>query len=132
MAAAAPPNLAGRLSDLLWRRPGLLLALLLAPPLLWLGAFAFAPLVLVALISFAGRGQPVAPELDGSAWARVLDPAWLSAFGRSLALAAATSAICLVCGAPLAVFIARRTERVRRVLYFLVLLPLWASSLALT
>ena len=41
VAAAILPRrggFAGALSDLLWRKPGLLLFLMLAPPLLWLGA----------------------------------------------------------------------------------------------
>ncbi len=105
---------------------------LLAPPLVWLGVFAFAPLVFVLLLAFAQRGRPFETEFSAAAWGRLLDPAWLTAFRRSAVLATATTAICLLCGAPLAVFIARRPPRLRRALYLAVVLPLWANSLALT
>ena len=36
-AAAVRPDFLARLSDGLWRRPGLFVLLLLTPPLLWLG-----------------------------------------------------------------------------------------------
>ena len=44
-AVAAPRSLAGRLSDLFWRRPRLLLLLLLLPPLLWLGVIYIGSLL---------------------------------------------------------------------------------------
>jgi spermidine/putrescine transport system permease protein len=105
---------------------------LLLPGTLWLAVFTFLPLVLVLAISLAGRGRPVDWSLDGSAWARLFDPRWLAVLLRSLVMASLTTAICLAVGVPLAWFVARRGERLRRVLYFLVLVPLWANTLALT
>ena len=107
-------------------------ARLLLPGTLWLTIFTFVPLLLVVAIAFAARGRPVTWELDGSAWTRLLDPRWTSVLLRSLGMALGTTSICLVLGVPLAWFVARRTERVRRVLYFMVLVPLWANTLALT
>jgi spermidine/putrescine transport system permease protein len=105
---------------------------LLAPGAAWLALFTFAPIVLVVAISFAAPGRPVTWQFDGSAWARLADDRWIWPALRSLIAAISTTALCLAVGAPLALYIARRPERTRRVLYFLVLLPLWASSLALT
>lgn len=105
---------------------------LLAPGMAWLALFTFVPLLFVVVISLAGRGRPVAWTPDGSAWARLLDPRWVQVLVRSAGTALATTAICLVLGVPLAWFVARRTPRVRRVLYFLVLVPLWANTVALT
>ena len=105
---------------------------LIAPGMAWLALFTFAPLLLVVAISLAERGRPVAWTLDGSAWARLLDPRWTQVLWRSVATALATTAVCLVLGVPLAWFVARRTPRVRSVLYFLVLVPLWANTVALT
>src|SRR5204863_307959 len=105
---------------------------LLAPGGAWLALFTLAPLALVVAISLAGRGSPVEWRFDGGAWSRLLDARWAGPGSRSLVAAVATTLACLVVGAPLALFVARRPERTRRVLYFLVLLPLWANSLALT
>lgn len=107
-------------------------ALLALPGSVWFAAFTALPIGVVAAISLAGRGLPVDWRLDGSAWERLADPRWLGPATRTLASACATTILCLLVGAPLAVFIARRRETSRRTLHFLVLLPLWASSLALT
>jgi spermidine/putrescine transport system permease protein len=107
-------------------------AWLLLPGGLWLALFTLAPLVLVLAISFAGQGRPVTWEFDGSAWSRLFDARWLGPATRSLVAAVTTTAGCLLVGAPLALFIARRPEPKRSILFFLVLLPLWANSLALT
>lgn len=105
---------------------------LLAPGAVWLALFTLAPLAIVVTISFAAPGRPVTWELDGSAWARLADARRLGPAIRTLTAATAATLACLAVGAPLALFIARRPEPARRILYFLVLLPLWASSLALT
>jgi spermidine/putrescine transport system permease protein len=90
------------------------------------------PLLIVALISLMAPGTPVEWRLDGSSFARLLDPIHLTVLGRSLALALAATAISFVLGYPLAYYIARRPRHgVRRVLYFMVLIPLWANSLVL-
>ena len=47
-----PPTVAGRLSDIFWRRPRLLLGLLLAPPLLWLGIIYIGSLFALLVQSF--------------------------------------------------------------------------------
>jgi spermidine/putrescine transport system permease protein len=107
-------------------------AWLLAPGGTWLALFTFAPLALVVAISFAGRGSPVEWHFDGSAWSRLFDARWLWPALRSLGAAAAATAACLLVGAPLAMFVARRAQPWRSILFFLVLLPLWANSLALT
>lgn len=107
-------------------------ARLLIPGGVWLALFTVAPLVLVVAISLAARGSPVEWRFDGSAWSRLLDARWAGPAQRSLVAAVTTTKACLLVGAPLALFIARRPEPKRRILYFLVLLPLWANSLALT
>ena len=42
----------GRLSDLFWRRPNLLLLLMLVPPVLWLGIIYIGSLIALLLQSF--------------------------------------------------------------------------------
>jgi spermidine/putrescine transport system permease protein len=107
-------------------------AWLLAPGGTWLALFTFAPLAIVVAISFASRGSPVEWRFDGGAWSRLADARWIGPATRSLVAATATTAACLLVGAPLALFVARRPQPSRSILFFLVLLPLWANSLALT
>jgi spermidine/putrescine transport system permease protein len=107
-------------------------AWLLVPGGAWLALFTFVPLAIVVAISLVKPGHPITWELDGSAWSRLFDARWTWPALRSLGAATATTIVCLVVGAPLALFVARRPERTRRIFYFLVLLPLWANSLALT
>jgi len=108
------------------------LALLLLPSTLWLGLFFLAPLGIILVISLVQRGGPVAWQLDGSTYVRLLDPLYLKIFLRSLTLAVLTTFICLLVGYPLAYYIAQRPPRLRNLLHFFVLLPLWANSLVLT
>lgn len=108
------------------------LALLLLPSTLWLGLFFLAPLGIILVISLVQRGGPVAWQLDGSAYVRLLDPLHLKIFLRSLTLAVLTTFVCLLVGYPLAYYIAQRPPRLRHLLHFFVLLPLWANSLVLT
>jgi spermidine/putrescine transport system permease protein len=76
-------------------------------------------------------GAPVEWMIDGSAYQRLLDPIYLGVLWRSLSLAVMATVLCLVLGYPLAYYIARRPPRFRRVLFFLVLVPLWTNSLVL-
>ncbi len=101
------------------------------PAAAWLTLFFGLPLIIVAVISLMAPGTPVEWRLDGSSFARLLDPIHLNVLARSLALALITTAISLALGYPLAYYIARRPSGPRRVLYFMVLIPLWANSLVL-
>ena len=51
MTPAPAPSVASRLTGLFWRRPNLLLVLLLAPPLLWLGVVYLGSLAALLLQS---------------------------------------------------------------------------------
>ncbi|GGP47992.1 ABC transporter permease [Saccharothrix coeruleofusca] len=106
---------------------------LLTPTGLWLGLFLLAPLALVVQFSFATRDTGVARAVlpwTTDAYATALDPAFLPIFGRTLAYAAVTTALCLLLGFPLAWFIARHAGRFRTALLAAVLVPFWSSYLA--
>lgn len=105
--------------------------LALIPAAAWLTLFFLVPLGIVAAISLIEAGEPVTWRLDGSSFARLVDPLHLNIVARSAALAAAATILCFLLGYPLAYYIARRAPPARRLLYFLVLLPLWANSLIL-
>jgi spermidine/putrescine transport system permease protein len=106
--------------------------LLLAPAWGWLVLFSFLPLTLVLVISLLQPGAPVAWRFTLDNYARLADALLLRIALRSLGMAAATTACCLAVGYPLAYFLARRRPAVRRALYLLTIVPLWANSLVLT
>jgi spermidine/putrescine transport system permease protein len=102
------------------------------PATIWLGLFAFLPLGIIIAISLTERGSPITWKFTLHNYPRLVDPLLLTVVARSLWMACATTALCLVIGYPLAYFIVQRRRRVRTALYFLTLVPLWANSLVLT
>lgn len=106
--------------------------LLLGPAWGWLIAFSFVPLGIILLISVLQPGAPVTWRFTFDNYVRLLDPLLLRIFLRSLWMACATTACCLLVGYPLAYFIVRRRPAQRTGLYFLTVIPLWANSLVLT
>jgi len=101
---------------------------------LWMLAFFLLPLLLVFAISFASRGL-----YGGVQWAfsltnytMILDPLYLWIYGRSILLAIATTAICLLIGYPLAYFIARAPAQWQGVWLLLVIIPFWTNFLVRT
>jgi spermidine/putrescine transport system permease protein len=112
-------------------KPGTRAVGVLVPPAAWLTLLFLGPLGVIALISLMMPGAPVEWMIDGSAYQRLLDPIYLGVLWRSLSLAVMATVLCLVLGYPLAYYIARRPPRFRRVLFFLVLVPLWTNSLVL-
>jgi len=109
-------------------------AWLLAPPLLWMGAFFFLPLLLVLVISFASRGTYGGVEWSFSLanYATVADPLYLKIFLHSLVLALVATVLCLVLGFPLAYYIARLPVRWQGVWLLLVMIPFWTNFLVRT
>jgi spermidine/putrescine transport system permease protein len=105
----------------------------LLPAWLWLVLLFLAPLVIVCAYSLLARGTygGVEPPWTWESYRRLIDPLYGTILLRSIALSAAATAICLVMGFPLALFIARATRR--KSLYLqLVILPFWTSFLVRT
>lgn len=100
------------------------------------------PLIIVAAVSVAERGAfggfewgfnllsyrsiLFSEDWDGNL---VFDPKYLGIIGRTLALAAATTASCMALSLPVAYVIATRTARWKAVLIYLVTLPFWVSMI---
>jgi spermidine/putrescine transport system permease protein len=97
-------------------------------------AFFLLPLLLVLAISFASRGPYGGVQWSFSLanYTMIFDPLYLRIYGRSLLLAAATTAICLLIGYPLAYFIARAPARWQGVWLLLVIIPFWTNFLVRT
>jgi spermidine/putrescine transport system permease protein len=115
-------------------RAGLAGWLLLLPLLTWVFAFVVAPTAILLVYAFCQRDElgRVVFSFTWENFERAADPVYLSIFGRSIAFAALTTAICLVVGFPAAWYIARSGERARHRLLLLVTIPFWTSFLIRT
>ena len=117
-----------------WTRARGPFAILLAPPLLWLGAFFLLPLAAVWLYSF-GETRGATEVVFTGTWgnyARALEPLYLSVVARSAAFAALTTALCLIIGLPVALVIAFAGARAKTWLLVLVMLPFWTNLMVRT
>ena len=107
-------------------------AWLLAPGLLLLLVLFYLPQVLMFAVSL-GRRSPyggVVRDVSPASYLRALEPLYLDILWRSILLAAATTALCLLVAYPVAWWIARRAPaRWRNALLALVILPFWTSFL---
>ncbi|MGH7752691.1 MAG: ABC transporter permease [Gemmatimonadales bacterium] len=122
-----------RLATALYRRPRLVLALLLGPPLTWMVVVYAGSLSSLVLQSFYHldpfTGQ-VIRRLTLATYRDLIVPANLEIFGRTAAMAAAVSLAAAVFAFPLAYYMARyASPRTKALLYLAVLMPLWSSYL---
>jgi putative spermidine/putrescine transport system permease protein len=129
----APRRLGERLSDLFWRRPAVLLALLLAPPLVWLGVVYLGSLFALLAQSFFSIDE-FSGVIDRSftlkTYAELLRPANLDIIVRTVAMAATVTLVSILIAFPIAYYAARYARGRRKALFYLaVMLPLWSSYL---
>jgi putrescine transport system permease protein len=112
--------------------------LVLAIPWIWLLVFLIMPALIVLKIALSypvDSVPPYAPMLPGphvsaDSFALILsDPLYRDALLLSLRVAAVSTAICLLAGYPMALAIARSSERWRSLLLLLVMLPFWTGFL---
>lgn len=130
---APRPSLRRQVSDLLYRRRGLLLLALLGPVLLWFGViylgslFALLANAFFRLDDFTGQ---VVREVGIGNFVALLEPANLDSAWRTIVMAVAVTAACTVLAFPLAYYMARRARGTQKaLLYIAVMLPLWSSYL---
>lgn len=105
---------------------------LITPGLLWLLLFFLLPLLIIVVYSFLERSPTgeIAWRWGLHNYRRLLgDPIYFVIFARSFGIALATTVLTLLIGYPMALFIARQSERRRTVLIFLVMLPFWTNFL---
>jgi spermidine/putrescine transport system permease protein len=113
-------------------RRGLLISL---PAFIYLVLLFVIPLLLVFVYSFATRdvtGRTVLEDWNLASYQRLLSTEVLEIFLRSLALALATTVICLAVSYPFAFYIATRSPRIRNVLLVFVMIPFWSNFLVRT
>ena len=129
----APHGLANHLSTLLYTRRGLLLVLLLAPPLLWFGIVYLGSLLSLLANSFFRlddfTGQ-VVREVGLSNFAEIFTPTNLDVALRSTVMSILVTLACVAIGFPIAYYMARHARGSQKaLLYVAVMLPLWSSYL---
>jgi spermidine/putrescine transport system permease protein len=105
----------------------------LLPARVWMALFFAAPLAVVCVYSLLTRGDYGGVEQPWTAenFTRLADPLYLAILWRSVWIAGLATALCILMGFPLALFVSRAGKR--KSLYLqLVLLPFWTSFLVRT
>jgi spermidine/putrescine transport system permease protein len=92
----------------------------------WMALFVIAPILIITVYAFTTNG-----------WDFTLDnfqdmAQYASAFGRSFALAAVATVVCLLIGYPMAYFLARESGWLNRMATMLIMLPMWMNFLLRT
>lgn len=123
----------GALSDVFWRRPGLLLTLMLLPPLLWLGVVYVGSLLALLLQSFFSIDEfsgLINREFTLKTYGELLLPANVDIILRTVTMAAAVTVASAIIAFPVAYYAARYARGKWKALFYLgVMLPLWSSYL---
>ena len=126
-------GLRGVLSDLLWRRPGLLLLLMLAPPLLWLGIVYVGSLFALLLQSFFSIDEfsgLINRQFTLKTYGDLFQATNLDIILRTVTMAALVTLASAVIAFPIAYYAARYARgRWKALFYLAVMLPLWSSYL---
>jgi putative spermidine/putrescine transport system permease protein len=123
----------GRLSDMLWRRPKLLLFLMLALPLLWLGIVYLGSLLALLMQSFFSIDEYsglINRQFTLKTYGELLLPSNVDIIVRTVTMAALVTVASAVVAFPIAYFAARYARGKWKALFYLgVMLPLWSSYL---
>jgi putative spermidine/putrescine transport system permease protein len=126
-------SIGNRLSDVLYRRKGVMMAVLLGPPLLWFGVIYLGSLLSLLTNSFYRlddfTGQ-VVKEVGLGNFISLFEPANLDVAWRSISMAIAVTVASAVLALPIAYYMARYARgSCKALLYIAVMLPLWSSYL---
>ncbi|RJT42703.1 ABC transporter permease [Mesorhizobium waimense] len=126
-------GLRGALSDLFWRRPQLLLLLMLLPPVLWLGIVYIGSLFALLLQSFFSIDEfsgLINREFTLKTYGDLFQAANLDIILRTVTMAALVTLASAIIAFPIAYYAARYARGRWKALFYLgVMLPLWSSYL---
>lgn len=117
-----------------WRRNPLVFWIISLPPSVWLVAFFLIPLAIVWVMSFGENLDIINIEITWTLknYLRVFDAPYPYIFVKSLWMAGATTAICLLVGFPVALSITFAPARLKPWLLLLIILPFWTNLLIRT
>lgn len=123
----------GSLSDLFWRKPNVLLLVLLLPPVLWLGIIYLGSLFALLAQSFFSIDEfsgLVNYELTLKTYKELFVPANMDILVRTTSMAAAVTIAAAIVAFPIAYYAARYARGKWKAFFYLgVMLPLWSSYL---
>ena len=106
---------------------------LIIPYFIWAIVILVIPLFLIALYAFTTEGNEVMTlSFTWGNFAKFLEATYLNVILKSFWLGLLTTFICLVLGYPLALIIARCSEKVQGLLIMLVTIPMWINMLLRT
>jgi putative spermidine/putrescine transport system permease protein len=132
-AILAPRGPGDRASALFWRHPRLFTALLLAPPLIWLGVVYLGSLAALLVQSFYSIDEfsgLINREFTLATYAELFRPQNMDIILRTLTMAASVTLGAAVIGFPIAYYAARYARGHWKALFYLgIMLPLWSSYL---
>lgn len=122
-----------RISTYLYQRPRTFLAILLGPPVFWLGVVYLGSLLTLIVQSFFRldnfTGQ-IVREFGLSTYTQLLTASNLDIARRTVSMAAVVTLAAAFLAFPLAYYMSRyASPRLKTVLYLSVMLPLWSSYL---
>lgn len=123
----------GRISDALWRKPSMLIFLLILPPALWLGIIYLGSLFALLAQSFFSidefTGQ-IQYEWTLKTYGELFRPSNFDIIVRTVVMAAAVTIGAAIIGFPVAYYAARYARgKWKAVFYLGIMLPLWSSYL---
>jgi putative spermidine/putrescine transport system permease protein len=126
-------GLRGALSDLFWRKPKVLLWLMLLPPVLWLGIVYIGSLFALLAQSFFSIDEfsgLINREFTLKTYGDLLQAANLDIILRTVTMAALVTLASAVIAFPIAYYAARYARGRWKALFYLgIMLPLWSSYL---
>lgn len=124
---------ADRLTAVFWRHPRVLLAILLTPPLVWLGVVYLGSLAALLLQSFYSIDEfsgVVKEEFTLKTYGELLRPSNFDILVRTVTMAAAVTLACAILAFPVAYYAARFARGHWKAAFYLgIMLPLWSSYL---
>ena len=123
----------GALSDQFWRRPGLLIFLMLLPAILWLGIVYLGSLLALLLQSFFSIDEfsgLINHEFTLKTYGELFKEQNLDIIVRTVSMAAVVTVASAIIAFPIAYVAARYARGKWKALFYLgIMLPLWASYL---
>ena len=114
-------------------RANTLPALLMVGPVTLIMILLIAvPLIYVAVMSFCSIDEyyNVTFKLTLDNYIRLVNTDYLKIYAQSLGIAVVTTILCILIGYPFSYWIARTKSKKKKILYMLVIIPLWTNSLS--
>ena len=106
--------------------------LCIAPLYIFTLLFVLGPMIYMVAVSFAtnnGDGYGFTWLFTTENFTKMLDPVYLDCFVQSFKLAFSTTLIVIAIGYPFGYFMAKLSERGKKLMMFLIMVPFWTSSL---